>query len=78
LEVKEKEEPSEVHDAPKKYTLGVTDLIFNPVFAIYERGLKTKQGIFVSPAFWLQESTEYVQNYWLEDNNRNFPVSAVE
>jgi hypothetical protein len=36
LEVKEMQEPSEVAGSEPKYTIGVTDLIFNPVFAVYE------------------------------------------
>ena len=42
LEVKDMQEASEVPDEEVKYTIGVTDLIFNPVFAIYERQLKNK------------------------------------
>ena len=44
LEVKEIEEPSETPGEEPKYTIGVTDLLFNPVFAIYERQLKTREG----------------------------------
>jgi hypothetical protein len=42
---KEGEEP--------KFTIGVTDLVFNPVFAIYERSLKTVEGKIVTPSYWL-------------------------
>jgi len=44
--------PSEVDGEEPKYTVGVTDLVFNPVFAIYERLLKTTDGKFVSPGYW--------------------------
>jgi hypothetical protein len=50
--VKEMKVPSEVEGEEPKYTIGVTDLIFNPVFAIYERSLKTRDGKFVTPAYW--------------------------
>jgi hypothetical protein len=35
-----------------KYTIGVTDLVFNPVFAIYECLIKTAQGKCVTPEYW--------------------------
>ena len=36
------QEVTEDTDEEPKYTIGVTDLIFNPVFAIYERQLKNQ------------------------------------
>jgi hypothetical protein len=35
-----------------KYTIGVTDLVFNPVFAVYERSLRTPDGEVVTPRYW--------------------------
>lgn len=58
------EEPGTDGELPK-YTIGVTDIIFNPVFAIYERQLKTRDGSIVSPGYWLQECTECEPEYWL-------------
>jgi hypothetical protein len=69
FEVKSYEEPAgeeEDTSQPKKYTLGVTDIIFNPVFAIYERRLKTRDGHFVTPAIWRQETTVFRPDYWME------------
>jgi hypothetical protein len=40
------------------YTIGVTDLIFNPMINVYERDLKRKDGTVVSVAFWNQETEE--------------------
>lgn len=68
FEVKVKEEPSEQEGEAAKYSLGVTDLVFNPVFAVYERSLRTKDGQFVSPAIWNQQSTVYKRMYWLTQN----------
>ena len=65
LEVKEMPEVTEVTDEERKYTIGVTDLIFNPVFAIYERQLKTREGSFVTPGYWKQECTECDPRYWM-------------
>jgi hypothetical protein len=50
------------------YRIGVTDIVFNPVIAVYERHLKSKTGNRVTPAYWLQLSeneTEKEVNYWL-------------
>jgi len=65
LEVKEMQETSEVPGEELKYTIGVTNLIFNPVFAIYERQLKTREGTFVTPGYWKQECTECDPRYWM-------------
>ena len=39
----------------KTYTLGVTDLVFNPVISVYEKSLKRPDGKKVSPTYWNQE-----------------------
>jgi hypothetical protein len=65
LEVKEMQDISEMVGEEPKYTIGVTDLIFNPVFAIYERQLKTREGTFVSPGYWKQECIECDPRYWI-------------
>ena len=65
LEVKEMQEVSEVQGEEPKYTIGVTDLTFNPVFAIYERQLKTREGTPVTPGYWKQECTECDPRYWI-------------
>lgn len=61
LEVKEMKESGE---GEPRYTIGVTDIIFNPVFAVYERRLKTKEGSIVTPAYWKQECTDCDSRYW--------------
>lgn len=40
---------------PATYTIGVTDYTFNPVNAIFGRLLKTKEGGFVTLAYWNQQ-----------------------
>jgi len=52
FEVKEMEIPSETEGDEPKYTIGVTDLVFNPVFAIYECLLKNRDGKLVTPEYW--------------------------
>jgi hypothetical protein len=49
------------------YTLGVTDILFNPVIDVYKRGLRSQSGHRVTPAYWLQKSvaeSEAEVNYW--------------
>ena len=49
---------------PITYSLGVTDLVFNPVIAVYQRKLKTKDGRKVTPDFWNQITGKTEPNYW--------------
>jgi hypothetical protein len=65
LEVKEMLEVSDTPGQEPKYTIGVTDLVFNPVFAIYERQLKTREGSLITPGYWKQECTECDPRYWI-------------
>lgn len=41
--------------APETFTVGVTEVTFNPVHAIYGRQLYTSDGHVVTPAFWQQK-----------------------
>jgi hypothetical protein len=65
LEVKEMKEADGATGEELKYTIGVTDLIFNPVFAIYERQLRTREGGSVTPGYWNQECMECDPRYWM-------------
>jgi hypothetical protein len=59
--------PSEGAPIGLLYTVGVPDLLFNPVLDIYKRRLRTKTGRKVTPAYWLQLSTNETEaevNYW--------------
>lgn len=49
----------------EKCTIGVTDLIFNPVIAVYEMSLKTPSGSRVSPAYWDQKENTVIDQYWV-------------
>lgn len=46
--------------------IGVTDLVFNPVIAVYEMQLKTPSGARVSPAYWDQKETTVIDQYWIK------------
>jgi hypothetical protein len=43
---------------PITYTIGVTDMSFNPTIAVYQRMLKTGDGHRVTPDYWNQVDTE--------------------
>ena len=58
------------------FTIGVTDLVFNPLIAVYEMSLKTKDGQKVSPAYWEQQKTEIVDQYWVRDEEIKDGTSA--
>ena len=53
-----------IEGSPALFTIGVTDLVFNPVIAVYELSLKTPDGKKVSPAYWNQYTTDSVDEYW--------------
>lgn len=64
LEVVIEEEKKKKEDEPQMYTLGVTDMVFNPVVWVYERKLRTFDGRKVTPDFWNQVSEETNPCYW--------------
>ena len=43
--------------APETFTIGVTDVMFNPVNAIFGRLLKTPEGHIVTLAYWQQKES---------------------
>lgn len=45
----------ELPQPPATFTIGVTDVSFNPVNAIFGRLLKTKEGRVVTLAYWQQK-----------------------
>ena len=57
-------EETAIEGAPALFTIGVTDLVFNPVIAVYELSLKTPDGQKVSPAYWEQYTTACKDEYW--------------
>jgi hypothetical protein len=65
-EVKKMQEPAKTPEQEPLFTIGVTDVVFNPVFAIYERRLKTPEGSVVTPGYWKQECSDCDPQYWLK------------
>ncbi len=47
--------PPALPPAPTSFTVGVTDVSFNPINAIFGRLLKTKDGHVVTLAYWQQK-----------------------
>lgn len=60
----DKQTPNSELQTPNLYTIGVTDLIFFPTVAIYERSLRTRQGHHVTPAYWKQYTDICDPRYW--------------
>jgi hypothetical protein len=54
----ETEATEETPPAPELFTIGVTDLSFNSVNAIFGRQLKTSKGYTVTQSYWNQQENE--------------------
>jgi len=70
FEVKVEEEKTEGSDTIT-YTVGVTDLVFNPMIAVYERSLMRKDRQKVSPAYWNQQKEEIENIPYFEYRPKN-------
>lgn len=66
LEVQVALEKKETDDAPDLFTVGVTDLVFHPVIAVYEMKLKAPGGGYISPGYWDQLRAVPNNEYWKE------------
>jgi len=55
----------EAENQPKSFIIGVTDLLFNPVIAVYDCSLRTKDGKIVTPAYWNQKPPIVDSRYWV-------------
>jgi hypothetical protein len=64
FEVLVDEEKRKKTEDPQLYTVGVTDITFNPVVAVFERKLKTFDGRKVTPAYWNQLTEDTKPQYW--------------
>ena len=74
LEVKEQVIPSSKEGEEPAYTIGVTDLVFNPVFAVYECQLMLPDGGYVTPGYWNQECTDCKPEYWMRKKRKKYPI----
>jgi hypothetical protein len=69
-DVRELQIVNEAEGGEVKYTIAVADLLFNPVFAVYERQLRTPESGFVTPGYWNQECIECDPMYWLRNRKK--------
>ncbi len=51
-------------NSPEAFTIGVTDLSFNPTKSIYNRELKTLDGWIVTHNYWKQKESIYNNEKW--------------
>ncbi|MEN8186480.1 MAG: hypothetical protein ABFR05_05070 [Bacteroidota bacterium] len=65
FEVIIQEEKRKKEEDPQLYTVGVTDMVFNPTVYVFERRLKTIDGKhIVNQDYWNQKSEESNPRYW--------------
>ena len=58
------EEKRKTEEDPQLYTVGVTDMTFNPTIWVFQRRLKTFDGRKVTHDYWNQETEETKPQYW--------------
>ena len=65
FEVVIQEEKRKSEEEPQLYTVGVTDMTFNPTIWVFQRLLKTMDGKHkVNQDYWNQISEETKPQYW--------------
>lgn len=62
--VKFAKELKKSEDLPDTYIIGVTDIVFNPVIAVYERQLRTHNNEILTVPYWKQQTEESKGWYW--------------
>ena len=65
FEVLIQEEKRKSEEDPQLYTVGVTDMVFNPTVYVFQRRLKTLDGNhIVNQEYWNQWSEDTKPQYW--------------
>ncbi|MCA0930843.1 hypothetical protein LCM02_00175 [Lutimonas saemankumensis] len=65
FEVLVQEEKRKSEEEPQLYTIGVTDMVFNPTVYVFQRRLKTLDGNhIVNQEYWNQLSEDTKPQYW--------------
>ncbi len=64
FEVLIQEEKRHSEEDPQLYTVGVTDMIFNPTIYIFQRKLRTFDGKKLSQDYWFQRTENAKPQYW--------------
>lgn len=63
-DVKVEEEKKEDTSLPLTFKIGVTDILFNPVIAIYASKLLLPDGRIITPAYWNQQTDHNDPRYY--------------
>ena len=58
------EDKIKVEGDPQLYTIGVTDMVFNPTVWVFQRRLKTFDGHKVTQDYWNQQAEDTKPQYW--------------
>ena len=64
FEVIIQEEKVKSEEDPQLYSIAVTDMVFNPTIAVFQRKLKTFDGKIVNQDYWNQISENTKPQYW--------------
>ncbi len=65
FEVLIQEDKRKSEEEPQLYTIGVTDMVFNPTVYVFQRRLKTLDGgHIVNQEYWNQISDDAKPQYW--------------
>lgn len=68
FEVIVQEEKRKSEEEPQLYTVGVTDMVFNPTVYVFQRRLRTLDGEhIVNQEYWNQQSEDTKPQYWKND-----------
>jgi hypothetical protein len=63
-EVKMEKEKGKDGTALETIVIGLTDMLFNPMIALYEKKLIRRDGLTVTPSYWNQISDQDTLPYW--------------
>lgn len=64
FEVLIQEDKRKTEEDRQLYTVGVTDMVFNPTIWIFQRKLETFDGHKVTQGYWNQETEDTKPQYW--------------
>ena len=58
------EVPPKTEEDETTWTIGTTDILFNPIVRVYNRDLRTFNNERVTPDYWNQLTDQAEPNYW--------------
>ena len=58
------EDKKKTEEDPQLYTVGVTDMVFNPTVWVFQRRLKTFDDHKVTQDYWNQQTEDAKPQYW--------------